>query len=62
MNLSRIFTAVSSRVLSTSAAVRRSIPGGVECREVTYPVAGKKPKIVSDAKEAVSAIKSGEFS
>lgn len=45
--------------LSASSAVFRSIYGKLKWREVAYPIAGKKPKIARDGKEAVASVKSG---
>ncbi|KAL3995034.1 Acetyl-CoA hydrolase/transferase C-terminal domain family protein [Acanthocheilonema viteae] len=55
----RFITTTSGRKFSISIVKSRSIRGKLEGREVTYPIAGKKPKIVKECKEAVSTIKSG---
>uniref|UniRef100_A0A915PEQ3 Acetyl-CoA hydrolase n=1 Tax=Setaria digitata TaxID=48799 RepID=A0A915PEQ3_9BILA len=57
--LIRLLPASFGRPFSTSAVTLRSLPGGVEGREVSYPAVGKKPKLVKDVREAVSTIKSG---
>ncbi|VIO93966.1 Uncharacterized protein BM_BM7669 [Brugia malayi] len=60
MNLLNRFIPVSrGRPFSTSFAKPRSIGGSLEGREVTYPIAGKKPKLVKHCREAVSVVKSG---
>ncbi|VDK78337.1 unnamed protein product [Litomosoides sigmodontis] len=57
--LNRFTAAACRRMFSTSVALSRSMRGNLQGREVTYPIAGKKPKIVKECKEAVSIIKSG---
>lgn len=62
MTFLNCFTAAACRrIFSTSVVLSRSIRGHLQGQEVTYPIAGKKPKIVKECREAVSVIKSGEF-
>lgn len=60
--LNRFIPATFGRTFSISIVTFRSIRGNVEGREVTYPIAGKKPKLVKECREAVSNLKSGKFS
>ncbi|VDN07549.1 unnamed protein product [Thelazia callipaeda] len=53
------FSPCGRRLLSLCSVMLRSIPNRKEPREVTYPVAGKKPRLVNDSKEAVAVIQSG---
>ncbi|KAM3718231.1 4-hydroxybutyrate coenzyme A transferase [Dirofilaria immitis] len=55
----RIIPTTARRTFSSSFAQPRLIPNDIEGREVTYPIEGKKPKIVKDCREAVCNIKSG---
>uniref|UniRef100_A0A0R3RKA5 Acetyl-CoA hydrolase n=1 Tax=Elaeophora elaphi TaxID=1147741 RepID=A0A0R3RKA5_9BILA len=57
--LNRFILTTFGRAFSTSSITFRSIRGKLEGREVTYPIPGKKPKIVKECKEAVAIIKSG---
>ncbi|EFO17040.1 acetyl-CoA hydrolase/transferase [Loa loa] len=57
--LNRFIPVAFRRTFSISAVTPRSTRGGVEGREVTYPIADKKPKYVKECKDAVSIIKSG---
>ncbi|VDM98170.1 unnamed protein product [Onchocerca ochengi] len=54
----RLIPAACGRTFSSSAAVPRLIRNNLEGSEVTYPIAGKKPKLVKDCRDAVSIIKS----
>ncbi|MCP9263599.1 4-hydroxybutyrate coenzyme A transferase [Dirofilaria immitis] len=56
---SRIIPATFGQRLISFITMPPSILRGMKAREVAYPIAGKKPKLVKDSKEAVSIIKSG---
>lgn len=50
---------VAARSFSFSAPLNRHLVGANH-REITYPIAGKAPKEVSDLNEACALIKSGD--
>ncbi|VDO58894.1 unnamed protein product [Onchocerca flexuosa] len=59
-SLNRVIPAMSGRRFILSIAISPSKIGDKKGHEVTYPIAGKKPKLVKNSREAVSVIKSGE--
>uniref|UniRef100_A0A8R1XNJ5 Uncharacterized protein n=1 Tax=Onchocerca volvulus TaxID=6282 RepID=A0A8R1XNJ5_ONCVO len=56
--LYRVIPATSGRRFVMSITMSRSALEGKKLREVAYPIAGKKPKLMKDSREAVSIIKS----
>lgn len=60
MNLLLRFAMTLPRTLQSTASLSQWISGSLKNQKYNYTVAGKKTKIVTDIKDALSGIKSGK--